>query len=125
MFSTNWQKAECLVVARDVASVTDGSVNYAYIVEVHPETEVSFRAVARLPFIATDFWPPNIGQTVGVEFNTKSHVVRFDRHDSRLSVKAYEQARRAGFRATLREEPGTRRATEADRRELRMALLAV
>jgi hypothetical protein len=125
MFAKNWQKAECLVVDRDVSSVTDGSVNYAYIVEVYPDAEDPFRAIARLPFIATDFWSPNIGQTVGVEFNTKTHVVRFDRHDPRLSAKAYEQARRSRAESTLHADPGTRLATEADRRELRMALLAV
>lgn len=125
MLRKNWQKAECLVVARDVASVTDGSIDYRYVVEVYPENEDAFRAVARLPFIATDFWSPNVGQTVGVEFNAKSHIVRFDRHDPRLSAKAYEQARRSSFDATVRAEPGTRRATDADRHELRMALLAV
>jgi hypothetical protein len=122
MFGKNWQKAECIVVTRDVASVTDGSVNYRYIVDVYPQGDDSFRAVARLPFIATDFWSPTIGQTVGVVFNTKSHAVRFDRHDSRLSAKAYERAQRSSFDKTRREEPGTRRATEADRRDLRLAL---
>jgi hypothetical protein len=124
MLGKNWRKAECTVVARDIASVTDGTINYRYIVEVHPTDGEPFRAIARLPFIATDFWSPNLGQTVGVEFNTRTHVVRFDRHDPRLSARAYEQARRSSFEAALREEPGSRRATEADRRDLRLALLA-
>ena len=118
MFGKNWQGAEGVVLARDVASVTDGSITYRYIVEVWPDGLESFRAIAKPPIIAVDFWPPDVGQTVGVLFDARSHSVRFDRHDPRLSARAHERDRRLRFDATLREHPRSRRATDADRLEL-------
>jgi len=118
MFGKHWQRAEGIVLARDVASVTDGSITYRYVVEVRADDIEPFRAMAKPPIIAVDFWPPDVGQTVGVLFDARSHSVRFDRNDTRLSARAHERERRLRFDATLREHPRSRRATDADRLEL-------
>jgi len=78
-----WIKAEGVVVAtRDHEYGRD-----EYVVEVHPQGGAPFRADVK-KWYAVGFWPPTVGDTVGVEYDPKSHAVRFDKSDRRTNMLA-------------------------------------
>jgi hypothetical protein len=78
-----WVKADGLVVA----SRDHGLGLMEYVIEVHPDGGEPFRTDMKR-FYSSGFWPPIVGQTVGVEYDPKSHAVRFDKSDSRTNVLA-------------------------------------
>ena len=53
------------------------------------------------PRIATDFWPPSIGDVVKVHADVAHKKARFDKSDPSISYKAYKRGDEARFRATL------------------------
>ena len=101
----NWDKAE--------ATIVDREAKYSGERIERPRTPTpptcawhsgeTFRATIHEPTIATDFWPPNIRDVVGVLVKSKDRKVKFDKDDDRLSVKAYD----AGQEEVLRGVPAT------------------
>jgi hypothetical protein len=108
VFGHDWDKAEATVVARDAQFTGDGSVaDYTYVADVQlPGGEV-IRATLKEPTIATDFWAPDIGATVSVLVRRSDHKVKFDKDDPRLSVKAFDAAQEAAFKAAQNGTPGS------------------
>lgn len=107
MFGKDWQPARGTVVASRAERTTgDGMVSiYEFVVDVRtPEGEL-FRAKVPEPRIATDFKDPSVGDVVRVEFDPKSHDVRFDKHDPALSWKAFKSNRDREFNSTLDQPP--------------------
>jgi hypothetical protein len=98
MFGSHWDKAEATIAARLPKFSGDGtSVSYEFVADVRPESGApAFRATLKPPTIATDFWPPNIGDVVSVLVKSNGKV-KFDKDDPRISVKAYEAGRKAAF----------------------------
>lgn len=108
MFDDEWDKAEARIVARDGKTTGDGMVtNYTYVADVTLQTGEVLRATVKEPTIATDFWSPDIGATVSVLVRQHDHKVKFDKDDPRLSVKAYEAAKAAAFKAAQEGAPGS------------------
>jgi hypothetical protein len=66
-----------------------------------------FRAKAGMPHIATNFRDPSVGMTVGVEYDEKSHDVRWDKSDPQLSWKTYKKDRKSSFEDSLNAPPGS------------------
>ena len=100
MFGQDWDKAEATIVARDAKFSGDGSVaTYTYVADVRLSSGETFRATVREPTIATDFWAPSIRDVVSVLVRPKDRKVKFDKDDDRLSVKAYEAAKKKAFEA--------------------------
>jgi hypothetical protein len=79
----HWVKAEGVCVAtRDHEYGRD-----EYVIEVHPQEGEPFRADVK-KWYTEAFWPPVVGDTVGVEYDPKSHAVRFDKSDRRTNILA-------------------------------------
>lgn len=107
MFSKDWDKAEARIVARDAKFSGDGSVaTHTYVADVRLTSGETFRATVKEPTIATNFWPPDIGDVVSVLVRPKDRKVKFDKDDERLSVKAHDAARSQAFRA-VQEQPAS------------------
>ncbi len=107
MFGSQWDKAEATIIARDAKFSGDGSVStYTYIADVRLESGEVFRATILEPTIATDFWAPNVRDTVSVLVKAKDRKVKFDKDDERLSVKAYEAAQKKKFEDLKNQPPG-------------------
>jgi hypothetical protein len=109
MFGKHWQPARGTVVATRIASTTgDGMVSITeFVVDVRtPEGEM-FRAKLEEPRIAIDFKPPTVGVEIAVDYDPKSHEVRFDKDDPTISWKAYKKQRLDTFEQTLAQPPGS------------------
>ncbi|MCW2799831.1 MAG: hypothetical protein JWQ70_1303 [Aeromicrobium sp.] len=107
MFGQEWDKAEATIAARDAKFFGDGStVTYTYVADVRLASGETFRATINEPTIATDFWPPNIGDVVSVLVKPKDRKVKFDKDDKRLSVKAYEAAKKSAFQDAQQQPAG-------------------
>jgi len=108
VFDHDWDKAEAKIVARDAKFTGDGTVGtYTYVADVRlPRGEV-IRATVKEPTIATNFWAPNIGDTVSVLVRPSDHKVKFDKDDPRLSAKAVIAAQDAAFKAIQDAPPGS------------------
>lgn len=79
-----------------------------YVADVHPAVSgMPFRATIQEPGIATNFWPPSIGDQVSVLVDAKSGKVKFDKDDPRLDAKARIAANKAAFEATAEQAVGT------------------
>ncbi len=108
MFGHDWDKAEATIVARDANYSGDGTVaTHTFVADVRMPSGETFRATVNEPTIATDFWPPNIGDTVSVLVRPKDHKVKFDKDDDRLSVKAYHAAKNKAFAEAQQQPSGT------------------
>ena len=109
MFGKHWTSAQGTIVDRRVRVATgDGNIPiYEYVVDVAAPGGEVFRGKADGPLIATDFRDPSIGMTVAVEFDPKSHKVKFDTDDPQLSWKQYKKDRKEGFEASLSAPAGT------------------
>ena len=108
MFGSDWDKAEATIVARDAKFTGDGSVaTYTYVADVRLSSGETFRATVHEPTIATDFWAPGIGDAVSVLVKQKDRKVKFDKDDDRLSVKAYQAAKKKAFEAARQQPTGT------------------
>jgi len=102
-FGRKWIKTEGTVLATRVVSAgpNNTAVVLEFVVEVHPEGGPAFKAKVGQPYISTNFWKPDVGEAVGVEYDDKSKRVRFDKSDPRLSARARLAAAKARFDAKL------------------------
>ena len=108
MFGGDWDKAEASIVARDAKFTGDGmTATYTYVADVRLASGETFRATVHEPTIATDFWAPSIGDTVSVLVKQKDRKVKFDKDDDRMSVKAYQAAKKKAFEAAQQQPTGT------------------
>jgi len=109
MFWKHWEPAIGVVIdARFTGNPGhSNSQQREFVVEVRAVTGEVFRAQVGLPRLATNFWPPMVGQTVQVEYDPKSHAVRFDKKDPALSSKRARTTGPDSFTATLTAAPGT------------------
>ncbi len=125
MFGQQWDKAEAKIVLRDAKFSGDGSVaTYTYVADVRMASGETFRATVKEPTIATNFWPPDIGNTVSVFVRAKDRKVKFDKDDDRLSVKAHDAARKRAFKAAQQQPAGTSTWPTSTDPEARLAKLA-
>lgn len=100
MFAGGWTKAEATIVARNTKFTGDGTTAiHEYVADVRRSDDPPFRTTVREPTIATDFWPPNVGDVVSVLVKDKNNKVKFDKDDDRLSVKAFEARQKQQFEA--------------------------
>ena len=114
MFGHDWQRAEATIIERRPlrrSTSGDGLTNDLEVVaEVHPASGDAFRATVKSPLPAVNFWPPEIGETVSVLFDSK-HNVKFHKDDPRTDVKARRAARSARFddaaNGTPQSQPGS------------------
>jgi hypothetical protein len=109
MFGKHWTPAQGTVVASHVVKTAgDGLVTVSeYVVEVRTDQGETFRAKVQEPHIAMNFASPAVGAVVRVEFDPKSHSVRFDKDDPAVNRKAAMKNRDDGFDRALAEAPGT------------------
>jgi Short C-terminal domain len=108
VFGQSWDKAEATIFARDAKFTGDGSVaTYTYVADVRLSSGETFRATIHEPTIATDFWAPSIRDVVSVLVRPKDRKVKFDKDDDRLSVKAYEAAKKKAFEDAQQQPTGT------------------
>ncbi|MBK9740004.1 MAG: SHOCT domain-containing protein [Actinobacteria bacterium] len=108
MFGRDWDRAEATIVARDAKFSGDGSVaTYTYVADVRLTSGETFRATIHEPTVATDFWPPSVRDVVSVLVTSKDRKVKFDKDDDRLSVKAFEAAKRKAFEDARNQPAGT------------------
>jgi hypothetical protein len=108
MFGHDWDVAEATIVARDATFTGDGAVaTYTYAADVRLASGETFRTTVHEPTIATDFWPPDIADTVSVLVRPKDRKVKFDKDDDRLSLKAYHARKKQAFEDARREPAGT------------------
>ncbi len=108
VFGQSWDKAEATIVDRDAKFSGDGSVaTYTYVADVRLPSGEMFRATIHEPTIATDFWAPSIRDVVSVLVRSKDRKVKFDKDDDRLSVKAYEAAKKKAFQDAQQQPAGT------------------
>lgn len=114
MFGSDWVKAEATIVARDSNFTGDGSVaTHTFVADVALPDEQTLRATVNEPTIATDFWPPSIGDVVSVLVRSKDHKVKFDKDDDRISAKAFRAAQKRAFESAQQQPPGTPSATQS------------
>jgi Short C-terminal domain len=108
VFGQDWDKAEATIVARDAKFTGDGSTaTYTYVADVRLSSGETFRATIHEPTIATDFWAPSIGDVVSVLVKPKDRKVKFDKDDDRLSVKAFQAAKKQAFEDAQNQPVGT------------------
>ncbi len=108
MFGQDWVKAEARIVARDSDYTGDGSVaSHTFVADVLLPNEETLRATVNEPTIATDCWPPSIGDVVSVLVRSRDHKVKFDKDDDRISAKAFREAQKRAFGAAQQQPLGT------------------
>ena len=99
-------------------------VDYTYVADVRLPSGEVFRATVGEPTIATDFWPPSVGDEVSVLVKSNDRKVKFDKDDPRVSAKAQEAARRQAFEAAQHQPAGTPPAALAGMSDLPATLAA-
>ena len=78
-----------------------------YVADVRrPGAEV-LRATIQEPTIATNFWPPSIGDVASVLVDAKGSKVKFDKDDPRLDAKTRMREQKDRFSAVGSEAPGS------------------
>ena len=109
MFGRDWERAEAVIVMRHVKKTTgDGSVViYEYVADIAPSSGAPFRATVQEPGIATNFWPPSMGDHVSVLINEDRDKVKFDKDDPRIDAKARMAEQKRMFEAACVQAPGT------------------
>lgn len=108
MFGKHWTAAKAHVVdKRTTHQSVDGPSTYEFVVDVTTASGEVFRAKAGMPHIAMNFRVPSVGMTVGVEYDEKSHDVRWDKDDPQLSWKTYTKDRKSTFEDSLNAPPGS------------------
>lgn len=117
MFGHDWDKGEATIVARNKVNRStsgDGLTNdFDFVADVRPAKGTVFRTTIHTPVIATNFWPPDVGDKVLVLIDAKHGKVKFDKDDERIDYKARRAARNAKFEHTANAAPGT--AVPSDR----------
>jgi hypothetical protein len=103
VFGHDWEPAQATIVATHVKGTSgDGAVTVKeFAADVVPASGAPFRALIPEPRIATDFWPPSIGDVVKVHADVARRKAKFDKSDPRISYKAHKRGDDAQFKATL------------------------
>lgn len=107
MFRHDWQPAQAKIVDKRLKSASgDGSGGtYEFVGDVQTADGPVFRATIQEPDIATDFWAPERGDVIKVLVDPKSHKVKFDKSDPKISYKAYTRAEKERFDAEAQATP--------------------
>ncbi|MGO9903997.1 MAG: SHOCT domain-containing protein [Solirubrobacteraceae bacterium] len=107
MFGHDWQPAQAKIVDKRLKSASGGGVGgtYEFVADVQPADGPVFRATIQEPDIATDFWAPERGDVIKVLIDPKSHKVKFDKSDPKISYKAHRRAAQERFDAEARATP--------------------
>lgn len=113
MFGRGTVDGEATIVDKRVkiASGDGRAILSEYVADVHVPGEEPYRCVMQEPVIATNFWSPDIGNTVRVHANVKNHTASFDKDDPQVNAKLHEQAGKQHFEASARDLPGSPRAS--------------
>lgn len=113
MFGRGAVAGEATIVDKRVkgASADGRAIICEYVADVHVPGEEPYRCVMQEPFIATNFWSPDVGNTVRVHANVKNRTASFDKDDPQVNAKLREQAAKQHFEASARDLPGSPRAS--------------
>jgi hypothetical protein len=85
----HWVKAQGLVVAsREIGSKSLGTWREEWVVEVRPSDAPPFRSNLKWPWSDRGFWPVSEGETISIEYELKSHDLRWDKSDPRTNLLA-------------------------------------
>jgi hypothetical protein len=108
MFGHHWDPGQATIVASRVKSTTgDGMVSTReFVADVQVGSEPLFRAVVQIPTIATNFWDPSVGDSVGVLVERKSRKVKFDKSDPALNAATQTRKRDDAFARAAAAPPG-------------------
>lgn len=108
MFGHDWQATEATIVDRQ-RKVVKGSIlgPWEFVADVRHDGAGAARATIQEPSIATDFWPPDIGDVVGVLYDAGRDKVKFDKDDPRISAKARKRQGQDRLAASAAQAPGT------------------
>ena len=103
MFGHEWTPGTATIVAVHIKSTTgDGTVSRReYAADVAAGERAPVRILLQEPMFTTNFWPPGVGDVVGVHIDLKRGKVKFDKSDPTISAKARMAAIDDDFRATL------------------------
>jgi hypothetical protein len=103
MFGHHWEPAQATIVATHIKKTTgDGDVSIReFAADIVPASGTPFRTLLQEPTIATDFWPPSVGDVVRVQADVGRQKAKFDKSDPNISHKARKAAIEAQFQSTL------------------------
>jgi hypothetical protein len=88
-FGGHWIKAQGKVIAsHEIGSKMLGTWRQEWAVEVLPHDGPRFRASIKWPFSDQGFWPVSVGDTIRVEYEAKSHELRWDKDDPATNLFA-------------------------------------
>jgi hypothetical protein len=88
-FGEHWIKVQGKVIAsRDIGSKLLNTWRKERVVEVYPQGGASFRSTITWPWNDQGFWPVSEGDTVHVEYEAKSHQLRWDKSDPATNLFA-------------------------------------
>jgi hypothetical protein len=109
MFGKHWKAAQGTVVdLRTTHTTQDGFIsNHEFVVDVTTPEGEAFRARVPEPRIATFFMTPRVGQAVAVQYDARSHDVRFDKSDPGLRRPKSPRSKASDFNEVLSQPPGT------------------
>lgn len=109
MFGRGTADGEATILDKRIkgASADGRAIISEYVVDVRVPGEEPYRCVMQEPVIATNFWSPDIGDTVRVHANVKNHKASFDKDDPQVNAKLREKAAKQHFEATARDLPGS------------------
>jgi hypothetical protein len=108
VFGKSWQPAEATIVLVNIKRVSgDGlTPTREWAADVRKADGSVVRAKIDEPRWVTDFWPPNAGDVVKVEVDSKSGMVRFDvKNDPRLTMIGQDKLRMDAFSQALKDKP--------------------
>jgi hypothetical protein len=125
MFGHDWEPAQATIVATHIKNTSgDGTtVTREYAADVVPASGVPFRALIQEPAIATNFWPPSIGDVLRVHADVKRQKAKFDKSDPKISYKAWKKGEATRFEETLTAPPAAAAAQSPAGAEQRLAEL--
>jgi len=85
----HWIKAQGVVLAsRDIGSKAMNAWRQEWVVEVHSQDGEVFRSTIKWPLMDQGFWPVSVGETVHIEYDPKSHELRWDKSDPSTNLFA-------------------------------------
>src|SRR3954463_2774116 len=107
MFGHDWEPAQATIVATHIKSTSgDGTTDTReFAADVVPASGIPFRALIQEPTIATDFWPPSVGDVLKVHADVKRQKAKFDKSDPKISYKAWKKGDATRFEETLAAPP--------------------
>jgi hypothetical protein len=100
---------QATIVATHVKRTTaDAAVTIdEFSADVVPVSGAPFRALLQPPGIATNFWPPKVGDVVRAHADVRRQKAKFDTSDPKISYKAQKASIDAQFQSTLAQPAST------------------